>query len=93
MGSVAILTCAFRFLAVEMLSLSTDYILVSEWFGLDEMSLLIVVICPLVSIVSLNRRFKDLKITKKLEETESRGVSGIVILIALGRMVFFCVSR
>ena len=64
-----------------------------EWFGLDELSLLIVSLSVLIVIVRLVRSVKDIKVGKELELTEGITAAELVVVIGLGSIVFFSVSR
>nr|YP_010121804.1 NADH dehydrogenase subunit 4 [Callista chinensis]QRE83911.1 NADH dehydrogenase subunit 4 [Callista chinensis] len=91
-GNWCVVACGF---SVVMLLLESDYLnyyLVSEWFGMDQLSVLMVVLCFIVLSISLIGSCKDLKLNKDYSDRSGESMVELVILISLGSMVFFCLS-
>nr|YP_003934257.1 NADH dehydrogenase subunit 4 [Paphia euglypta]ADB03055.1 NADH dehydrogenase subunit 4 [Paphia euglypta] len=65
-----------------------NYTLVSEWIGMDEMSLLMIVLCILVTMISLVSSCKDIKSGSSLK-MGGFSIEEMVFLICLGSFFFF----
>nr|YP_008854385.1 NADH dehydrogenase subunit 4 [Meretrix lyrata]AGR50832.1 NADH dehydrogenase subunit 4 [Meretrix lyrata] len=88
--------CVFSslFILVFMLVNSgySCYYLLSEWFGLDQLSYIMVILCILVLSTSLVSSCKDLKLNVSLYERNGVSMVELVVLISLGSMIFFSLS-
>nr|YP_009498478.1 NADH dehydrogenase subunit 4 [Dosinia japonica]AWK60550.1 NADH dehydrogenase subunit 4 [Dosinia japonica] len=83
-GGVSLLVSQFNFLFYQ-------YMLISEWVGLDEMSLIMIMLSIVVMMVSLVSSFKDIKMKKGVGFMNSISAVEMVVLISLGSMLFFSV--
>nr|AKE36680.1 NADH dehydrogenase subunit 4 [Meretrix lamarckii] len=68
------------------------YYLLSEWFGLDQFSYLLVVMCILVFASSLVASCKELKFDVYLVGQNVVSMVEMIILISLGSIIFFSLS-
>lgn len=92
-GSWVVLVCAFGLILSQTSFSFFYYSLFSEWIGIDEISLLIVVLGILVIITGVVSRFKDIKLKKNIGRIDATRVVEMVTIITLGRLVFFSVCR
>nr|UJH93345.1 NADH dehydrogenase subunit 4 [Chamelea striatula] len=90
-GSWVVLVCAFSLL-LSMTGFSYFYYcLFSEWVGMDEMSLLMVVLGITVMMLSVVSSFKDIKLKKSVGSMNFTSVVEMLTIITLGSLAFFSV--
>nr|AAP74582.1 NADH dehydrogenase subunit 4 [Ruditapes philippinarum] len=85
-----IMVCAVALLVVMMDCPFNFYILKSEWLGVDEMSVLMVLLCLLVSMMSLVSSTKEVK-NGFVVLMSGWSVVEMVMFICLGSVLFFSV--
>nr|AKE36667.1 NADH dehydrogenase subunit 4 [Meretrix lamarckii] len=91
-GAWCVVSSLFSLVFVLMGSGYYSYYLLSEWFGLDQLSYILVVMCFLVFATSLVSSCKELKFNVFLTERNGVGMVEMVILISLGSIIFFSLS-
>nr|UJH93085.1 NADH dehydrogenase subunit 4 [Chamelea gallina] len=90
-GSWVVLVCAFSLILSQTSFSFFYYSLFSEWIGMDEMSLLMVVLGILVMMTGVVSSFKDIKLKKNMGSMDATSVVEMVTIITLGSLVFFSV--
>nr|UJH93124.1 NADH dehydrogenase subunit 4 [Venus verrucosa]UJH93150.1 NADH dehydrogenase subunit 4 [Venus verrucosa]UJH93176.1 NADH dehydrogenase subunit 4 [Venus verrucosa]UJH93202.1 NADH dehydrogenase subunit 4 [Venus verrucosa]UJH93241.1 NADH dehydrogenase subunit 4 [Venus verrucosa] len=90
-GSWVVLVCAFGLILSQTSFSFFYYSLFSEWIGMDEMSLLMVVLGILVMMTGVVSSFKDIKLKKNMGSMDATSVVEMVTIITLGSLVFFSV--
>nr|YP_002929380.1 NADH dehydrogenase subunit 4 [Meretrix petechialis]YP_003162830.1 NADH dehydrogenase subunit 4 [Meretrix meretrix]ABV53327.1 NADH dehydrogenase subunit 4 [Meretrix petechialis]ACU68436.1 NADH dehydrogenase subunit 4 [Meretrix meretrix] len=91
-GSWCVITAMCSLIMLLMDSGYNYYYLSSEWFGMDQLSQLLVVLCFLVLATSLGASCKELKFNNGLFDRNSVEMVQLIVLITLGSVVFFSVS-
>nr|YP_010555887.1 NADH dehydrogenase subunit 4 [Marcia recens]UYR95119.1 NADH dehydrogenase subunit 4 [Marcia recens] len=83
-----ILSCSFGVLMSVISFSGCSYTMKSEWEGLDEMSILMILLCFMVMMISLGSSCKDIK---ESEMSKMGGFSMVemVSLVCLGSLFFF----
>jgi len=93
LGSWRVLSFSLGFLYLFLSSNYFHYVLISEWFGFDEISILMIILTFLVLVSCLVRRCKDFKSRKEISERNSLEIGERVLAICLRRMLFFYVRN
>lgn len=88
-GGWCVLSCFLSLIFILIGSNYYYYYLCREWFGLDKLSFIIVVLCFLILGVRLVRRCKDLKFNKLIYDRKTISISELLIIICLGGIFFF----
>lgn len=83
-----VLVCGLGLLVNLFSYRSFQYYLIREWVGGDEMSLLLIILCVLVTIIRLVRSCKDVKGNCKRRAGGFRIVE-MVGMVCVGRLLFF----
>lgn len=91
-GGWCIISCFLGGTIILMIGNYFNYFLLSEWFGLDQIAFILVFLCFLVLGTRLVRSYKDLKKGGAGADERGRSIAEVVVLILLGRILFFSFS-
>lgn len=91
-GGWCILSCFSSVIIVLIIGNYYNYYLLSEWFGLDQFSIILILLCFLVLRTRLVCSFKDVKTRENFFDKKRSRVVELVVLISLGRVLFFSLA-